>query len=77
MRATEKLISSNKNPTRRRAQVKKDPNTLKLEREISDTLGTTVEVNVNKKGAGKLIINFNNLDQLQGILKKIKTKKTH
>jgi len=77
VRATEKLISSNKNPTRRRAQVKKDPNTLKLEREISDTLGTTVEVNVNKKGAGKLIINFNNLDQLQGILKKIKTKKTH
>jgi len=31
-----------------------------------------VDINHNKKGSGKLVINFKNLDQLQGILNKIK-----
>ena len=56
----------------KRAQRKKDPNTIKLEKEISETLGARVDINHNKKGSGKLVINFKNLDQLQGILNKIK-----
>ena len=45
---------------------------IKLEKEISETLGAKVDINHNKKGSGKLVINFKNLDQLQGILNKIK-----
>ena len=53
-------------------QRKRDPNTIKLEKEISEALGAKVGIRHNKKVAGKLIINFKNIDQLQGILDKIK-----
>jgi ParB family chromosome partitioning protein len=69
----EGLVSGkNKPPGQKRAQRKKDPNTIKLEKEISETLGARVDISHNKKGSGKLIINFKNLEQLQGILNKIK-----
>ena len=66
------MSDKSKLPEQKRAQRKKDPNTIKLEKEISETLGAKVDINHNKKGSGKLVINFKNLDQLQGILNKIK-----
>jgi len=73
VREVEGLVSEkNKQPGQKRAQRKKDPNTIKLEKEISETLGARVDISHNKKGSGKLVINFKNLDQLQGILNKIK-----
>ena len=56
----------------KQTQRKRDPNTIKLEKEISDALGARVGISHNKKGAGKLVINFKNLDQLQGVLDKLK-----
>ena len=50
----------------------KDPNTKKLERELSETLGAEVLIKHNTKGKGSLTINFKNLDVLQGLLEKIK-----
>ena len=50
-----------------------DPNTVALERELSEIFGSSVEIKHNKKGRGKLIVNFKNLDTLQGILDKIKS----
>jgi len=50
----------------------KDPNTKKLERELSETLGAEVSINHNKKGKGSLKINFENFDVLQGLLERIK-----
>ena len=73
VREVEGVVSDkSKLPEQKRAQRKKDPNTIKLEKEISETLGAKVDINHNKKGSGKLVINFKNLDQLQGILNKIK-----
>ena len=73
MREVEALVSDeSKSPKQKRTQIKKDPNTTKLEKEISETLGARVDISHNKKGSGKLVINFKNLDQLQGILNKIK-----
>ena len=75
VRETERLVSSKKtNSTTSKPGVLKDPNTLSLERQISETLGAKVEIKHNKKGRGRLIVNFKNLDVLQGILEKIKTK---
>ena len=73
VREVERLVarqggSRKQKPTQR----KRDPNTIKLEKEISDALGARVGISQNKKGAGKLVINFKNLDQLQGILDKLK-----
>lgn len=44
----------------------------RLEMEISDKLGAKVRVDHTSKGTGKLIINYNSLDELDGILKHIK-----
>ena len=73
VREVERLVSKQGNSSKQKqAQRKRDPNTIKLEKEISETLGARVGISHNKKGAGKLVINFKNLDQLQGILDKIK-----
>ena len=47
---------------------RKDADTLRLEEEISNVLGTTVKINTNQKGKGKLVIEFSNLDQFDGII---------
>jgi ParB family chromosome partitioning protein len=44
----------------------------RLEIEISEKLGAKVAVNHSKKGSGKVVISYNNLDELDGILKHIK-----
>lgn len=44
----------------------------RLEIEVSEKLGAKVSVQHTAKGAGKLVINYNNLDELDGILKHIK-----
>lgn len=44
----------------------------RLETDMSDKLGARVRIDHSKKGAGKLIIAYNSLDELDGILKHIK-----
>lgn len=73
VREVERLVARRDGSRKQKqTQRKRDPNTIKLEKEISEALGAKVGISHNKKGAGKLIINFKNLDQLQGILDKIK-----
>ena len=44
----------------------------RLEIEVSEKLGAKVAVNHSSKGSGKVVISYNNLDELDGILKHIK-----
>jgi ParB family chromosome partitioning protein len=44
----------------------------RLEIEVSEKLGAKVSVDHTANGAGKLVINYNSLDELDGILKHIK-----
>jgi ParB family chromosome partitioning protein len=44
----------------------------RLEIEVSEKLGAKVRFDHSKKGSGKLVIAYNNLDELDGILKHIK-----
>ena len=44
----------------------------RLEIEVSEKLGAKVSVQHTAKGAGKLVIGYNSLDELDGILKHIK-----
>lgn len=44
----------------------------RLEMEVSEKLGAKVKLEHSKKGSGKLVIGYNNLDELDGILKHIK-----
>ena len=44
----------------------------RLEEEIGSVLGATVDIQHKKSGAGKLIIHYGNLDQLDDLLSKLK-----
>jgi ParB family transcriptional regulator, chromosome partitioning protein len=48
--------------------VKKDPDVASLEKNLSQTLGVRVEIRHNKKGVGKLVISYDSLDQLEGVV---------
>ena len=48
-----------------------DADVRRLEVEIADKLGAKVRIDHKAKGMGKLVINYNSLDELDGILKHI------
>ena len=43
-----------------------------LEEELSDLLGTRVEILSRSKGSGKLVVHFSSLDQLDSILTRLR-----
>ena len=45
-----------------------DPNITRLEQDLTDKLGARVHLQHGTKGRGKLVINYNSLDELDGIL---------
>jgi len=52
--------------------VSRDPNVRKLEGDLAEKLGAKVQVQHSQSGKGKLVINYNSLDELDGILAHIK-----
>ena len=60
-----------------RPQAEKSPKSIdrdveRLQEELADLLGAQVEIRSNKKGAGKILIDFGGLDQLDGILQRMR-----
>ena len=49
----------------------KDPNIIDLEKELEDFLGLKIEIK-DKKGKGEIIFRYENLDQLDEIIRKVK-----
>jgi ParB family chromosome partitioning protein len=45
-----------------------DPNVAQLQQSLADRLGAAVHIDYNKKGQGKLVIRYNSLEELDGIL---------
>jgi ParB family transcriptional regulator, chromosome partitioning protein len=45
-----------------------DPNIEKLEQELAEKLGARVAIQPGRGGRGKLVVNYNSLDELDGIL---------
>jgi ParB family chromosome partitioning protein len=46
----------------------RDPNVLRLEQELADKLGARVAIQHSTAGKGKLVVTYNSLDELDGIL---------
>ena len=65
-------LSPNKKPKRTNSKTK-DPNTKLLEKELSELLGSPVQITHNNQGKGRLTVSFKNLDALQGVLDRIKS----
>ena len=68
VREAERLVQREMSPPSVRVAPKPDRDLLRLQEELSDTLGATVAIKTNRKGAGKMTIDFSDLDQLEGIL---------
>ena len=77
VRETEKLVRSILEPIPAKEVIEKDPDVKQLEQQLAENLGAKVEINYNKKGKGKLVISYTNLDELDGILNRINHDNTH
>ncbi|HEC04759.1 MAG TPA: ParB/RepB/Spo0J family partition protein [Thiothrix sp.] len=73
VRDTERLVKKLSNPDAGKSVKSiKAPEVLKLEQELSEKLGANIQIKYNSKGKGKLTIDYNSLDELDGILEHIK-----
>ncbi len=72
VRDTERLVQQVLNPRLKKAAPQPDRDLLRLEEEIADAIGATVKIKANKKGAGEVSIRFGSLDQLDGVLGRLR-----
>jgi ParB family chromosome partitioning protein len=72
VREAERLVQQIVNPPKQSAIQPVDRDLLRLQEEISDAVGASVAIRSNKKGAGKITIEFGDLDQLEGILGRLR-----
>lgn len=73
VRQTEALVRRHQQQKTKTAPADRiDPDVKKLEESLSEKIGVPVSVQHNAKGKGKLVLHYNSLDELDGILAHIK-----
>ena len=68
VRETESLVRKTSQPAKPKASNKLDPDTKKLQDDLSEKLGAKVQFQHSASGKGKMVIQYNSLDELDGIL---------
>ncbi|WP_020394078.1 ParB/RepB/Spo0J family partition protein [Thiolinea disciformis] len=71
VRETERLVKTLLAGQPEKPLIKTSPDVLKLQQQLGDQLGARVAIRHSPQGRGKLIIEYNSLDELDGILKHI------
>lgn len=71
VRETERLINQTLNPPKQAETTTKDQDVCRLEQQLIERLGAKVSIAHSSKGKGKIVINYQNLAELDGILSKI------
>ncbi len=71
-RLVRRLLTDRANTKTKDAQSSGNADIRRLEVEITDKIGAKVRIDHSQKGSGKLVIHYNSLDELDGILKHIK-----
>ena len=73
VRQTEALVRQWLNSKEKSAEkVKADPDINRLEQRLAEKLGAPVQIKHGQKGKGQLVIRYNSLDELQGVLAHIR-----
>lgn len=72
VRETERLVKNLLEGAPPRKEVAISADVQRLERQLTEQLGARVEIRYNKRGRGKMVIEYNNLDELDGILSHIR-----
>lgn len=70
VRQTEQLIRQRSRPPKPVQQT--SPDVVRVETDIAERLGAKVKIEQGEKGSGRLVIHYNSLDELDGILSHIK-----
>jgi ParB family chromosome partitioning protein len=71
VRETERLVRKMLEPANGPAKAPagtKDPDVRRLEQELGEKLGAPVEIQHGRDGKGRLVVTYNSLDELDGIL---------
>jgi ParB family chromosome partitioning protein len=74
VRDTERLVKrllQQKEVQKEKSGQSKNPDVVRLESSLSEKLGAPISIQYNNKGKGKLVIEYNSLDELDGILEHI------
>jgi ParB family chromosome partitioning protein len=75
VRDTERLVHTLSRPGRRKGKrmaPAADPDLARLQEDLAGILGATVTIEPRKGGAGRLVIAYSSLDQLDGIIAKLR-----
>jgi ParB family transcriptional regulator, chromosome partitioning protein len=74
VRDTERLVHGLLNPAKRASRRGKpgyDADTARLENDIAEKLGAVVHIEPGRKGAGRVVIRYSSLEQLDGIISRL------
>jgi ParB family chromosome partitioning protein len=72
VRETEVLVQQLLRGPASRARKKTDRDLVRLEEEVSERLGTTVEIRPSRKGTGKVVLRYSSFEHLEQLLKKLR-----
>jgi ParB family transcriptional regulator, chromosome partitioning protein len=72
VRETEAMVQGLIRGPAAKRKAKGDRDLQRLEEEVSERLGTTVSIVPTRKGAGKVVVHYSNLDHLEQLLKKLR-----
>ncbi len=72
VREAEALVQSALRGPAHQRKKKTDRDLARLEEELAERLGTTVEIRPTRKGRGTLVLHYANLDHLEQLLKRLK-----
>ena len=75
VREAERLVNDLLHPAKRasrRAHKGRDADTVRIETELADALGAKVKIDAGRGGKGRLVIGYSSLEQLDGIIAKIR-----
>lgn len=72
VRQTEARVKALLNPNKDKPKIAENADIKRLERVLGDRLGAQIDIKHNAKGGGKLVIGYGDLNELEGILSRIK-----
>lgn len=71
VRETENLVRRLQQSMKKKGSRRIDPDILRLQNSVSEQLGARVKIQHQASGKGKLVINYNNADEFEGILERL------
>ena len=71
VRETENLARRLQQSMKKKGSRRIDPDILRLQNSVSEQLGARVKIQHQASGKGKLVINYNNADEFEGILERL------